>query len=337
MSGESQGSHHNVIDTIKKGAAVGCLALAGYGAVGLLEHELDIRVPGISIKLPDRSNTPPIAQAAVNSQTYQAFTTDIRCADEISVDVGVTDHSRFAWISGYEENHIYPVRFLECGTDGYQVSGVKKSLADGKVISVTVAETNYSPTNAGVDFNDGAVLCMNLPATATLQQIKQAQETYDRERANNKTLNCDFGQNTTGAGIVTPEVVAADTVASYTLAQDAAALSPVPNPLQQKVINTVTKQTKAQLSNDYPGAKIMVKPPKLESPINQIEADWIENGEDITYSLSSYKLVNPPNGDSEMEVTSVYNGAKGTIILPIRLLNSQLSKLNAFMHKGMSR
>lgn len=330
MSRERYNNNRSVIGEVVHGikniTLVGCLVFAAYGAYQIYENGLTIG----GLTLP-KANGKAHASGAVIKKTYQETKDVIQCSNQITVDVGVNVHSRYMWISGESVNHVYPVRYLMCGKNGFSADLKETIGPKGKVENIVASDLNYAPTSVGVDFNNGAVLCENLPANSSFNSINQAAINYRKARRNHQNVSCDFGAHTTGLGIDTSAQANNDIFVAMQFAQDAGSINPLPEKIQTEVNQTISQVSYNQLHQQYPQAKIKVVLPKPESPVQAIENNWKANATNIKAGLQSYDIVNQ-SGQTYFDFESIYNDAVGQILLPINLDKQKVRNLNEFMH-----
>jgi hypothetical protein len=315
-----------VVHGIKNITLVGCLALAAYGAYHMYENGLSIG--GINLS---QANGKAHASGAVIENTYKESKDVIQCSNQITVDVGVNVHSRYMWISGESVNHVYPVRYLMCGKNGFSANLNETIGPKGKIEKIVATDLNYAPTSVGVDFNNGAVLCENLPANSSLKSINQAAYNYRKAKHDHQNVSCNFGAHTTGLGIDTSAQANNDIFVAMQFAQDAGSINPLPENIQNKVDQTIRQVSYNQLHQQYPQAKIEVVLPKPQSPVQAIENNWQANATNIKAGLQSYDVVNK-SGHTYFDFKSVYNSAVGQILLPMNLDKQEVHSLNQFMH-----
>lgn len=326
MSGEHLNNKHGLVDSVKRVATSTALVVAGFAGWQILHNGIHVSVsPLIEVG----GSTPPKAKATVNKDTYNIFTQWLQCSNAVTVDVGVNVHSSYFAISGFDYAHLVPVDFLECGPQGYILNGQKTVNNVGKTIAIKVSESNYSAYNAGVDFSNGSVLCMNLPPNSTNQQIAQAKINYDNAAAKGQTINCNFGAHTTGAHLDTGSNATADIVTGLQSAVIAAEITPVPGNIQKAIINTVDKMTTKELKSEYPSAKITVIPAKPQTELSQIETAWQKNKKNFVGSFISFHFIEKSNS-LKLLFKSIYGGASGDVYFKANLTPTQVTELNQF-------
>ncbi len=311
-----------------KGSAV---AAVGYFAVVGLSNELGNHF-GIHLNLPGLESQPPVISGQVlpNSTvvTKEQLTS---CTDEVSVDVGVLSHDRYLAVSGYKADHMYPVKYSVCGQDGLTLDVQKHYNTASNIDAVTVSVPNYKPLNAGIDFNNGQVLCMDLPSTSSVGDIHSQSDSYNSKKQKNQTIKCNWGQDTTGLGFDTPNDAASNTIGSLQFAQNAGVLSPLPKYAEDRILSDIKQQTLADMHAEYPNAEVKVILPRFKSQLDQIENNWESQSEGI---MNGVKAINfsSEDGSTVINMTSRYDGINGSVKLPVDLSKKDLAKLNQFVH-----
>jgi hypothetical protein len=311
-----------------KGSAVAAVgALAVIGVKDILNNQF-----GIHLNLPGLESQPPVISGQVlpNSTvvTHEQLTS---CTDEVSVDVGVLSHDKYLAVSGYKADHMYPVKYAECGQDGLTLNVQKHYNASSMVDAVTVSVPHYKPINAGIDFNDGQVLCMDLPSTSSVGDVHAKSQSYNSMKKKNQTIHCNWGQNTTGLGFDTPNDAASNTIGSLQFAQNAAVLSPLPKYAEEQILSDVRQKTMTDIQAEYPNAKVKVILPRFKSQLEQIENNWESQSSDIMNGIKSISF-SSDSGSTVINMNSRYDGINGSVKLPVDLSQKDLTKLNQFVH-----
>lgn len=144
MSGECYHERNKlgkVLNGTKRIIFAGSILMAGLFVYDVAEHGFHLKIGGINITIP-KADGKAYADGQVIENTYRQTVDNIQCSNQITVDVGVNVHSRYAWISGESVNHVYPVRYLMCGKNGLNTEVNETINQKGQVVKVVASEKN---------------------------------------------------------------------------------------------------------------------------------------------------------------------------------------------------
>jgi len=313
--------------------AVGKVAAAGVFVAGALAINSELNKIHLGINVHGFSSTLPEANGKILKNSWHKTTEKLaECPDVLGVDVGVLSHNRVDGISGFKADHLYPVTYSKCGKGLVSLTVNKHYNSLGVVNEVSTNVPNYQPIDAGINFNNGQVLCMGLSSTATMKDVISAAKTYRHDKKVNENIQCDWGQGTTGFGFAGDKDPANNMMISFQSAQDAGVLSPIPNSVNRSVARDVKMETSAFLQAVYPTAKKIEVNYEALNPVQQIENNWMSQEPDIMNGAKYVDFSNS-NGATQLNVTSRYYGMQGHVAFDVDLSNRQVNELNHFIHE----
>jgi hypothetical protein len=330
----SHENSHPVVETVGR-LGMGGLALVGglvvAGAITELVH------PFVHIHIGAPGSTTPKASAEVRKDTVEVFQGKLNaCAGHVTEDVAGTSSSREFWLSGFTVNQLYPVTWNNCGPAGVELNGKQTINPAGKVVKISVTETNYNEDSVRVDAWN-ALSCLTLPKDATVKQIKQNEQTFNKDLKEHKTIACTTSstEHPTGLGAVTPGTAYGNMDGAADSALVAAALTPQSVSTQRKIDRFVVKDATIFLKSEFPYAQVSVKPAPIQSPVKEFEANWINAETNMKKSLLEHTLV--PDGNSTgFQTKLAENNVSGTEIIPVRYSERQAAALNTFMNAPLA-
>lgn len=318
------------------GAATTLLALGAYEAV----HFLGDVGPDIGINF--GSTRPTFDGKSLEGSGIAVQEPLPYCPYKVEEDTGVVSHNQTIgahigpfslYLSGFEANHLYPTEKEVCSVDPIDLKVKPTYNADGVIDAVTVKVPVPESENPGLDFNDGQVLCMPLPANATLGEVRLEASIYNKAKAEGQTLNCHFGTHATGLGVASDQDPANNIYPSLQAAEDAGIFDPLSNKIMGKVIHNIHTETLKYMHKEYPTAATvhLIMPSKSAlSPFAQVENSWDVQSADIMNGAKSVSLTQNGNA-TELQIVSRYDGIPGSVQLSTELNQTEDNEVDGLI------
>ncbi len=333
MLGYAQIARHyaerRIMHKVKIGFLAGAVVVAAVvgGVVGYEANGLAKQFEGIV----GPANTKPKVSAAVKPDVVTETIQQLSCNAVLDFNVGTAASARQDYISGFSADETLPFSATYCNQgQGLQANTLVTKTAAGKVKDVKVYLPQYFMVNPALNFNDAAVMCSGLSSAATETQLNQARATYQQAISSHQTVNCNINEHTTGLGLASDQTAAAVIYAAQLGAQNAADTYFYSQKQEQAIDATIAKQVISEETKTYAVKpnQVQVVPPPYESPVQQLERDWLNNGKTIKESMRSVRFVDEL-GTTKLD-ESTYWGTDVSIGVPY-LNPQQVSEVNGFI------
>lgn len=309
MSKISSSESYGVMNGVKRVASVAILALAGVGAYNIFQkfNSGNNFNSGIS--------SIPNAEVSIQPNTIVTTSTPLECTSSTSQNIYISSNMQsLMGLGGFAINQTYPVNYLDCSPNSSVITDVTKT-STGIIKSVSVNLPPQAPYNTGIDFNNGPVICGDIPQGASAQEIKKITNNYYNAIRVNGEANCTFGQETTGLG----STAAAAALMNFSVAQiavDSAILTPL-NQKQENILNADEEAALlGNLKNEFPkNIPVTINKSAPIKPTAEVLNSLVTNAKTLKGSIKKLGWF-ILKGRYYLSITSDYGGAKATVEMP---------------------